>query len=274
MNKRQIKKFCKKGGRYHFDKTIKRMSHKRLMHPYVTRTSLFNYMITWHEIGTCITCDHCTDVMVDWDGAPYACYSTTIGCGGCGKFECKRYKLDKDLKFFKFVPVHSDSPESDLKRYIDEQIKRLATDTTEEEKEERPFVVREELFDDESILEYLDQLYAGDASNGESDIVKAMITEIWSTRPDVDINDKSIHYFVMHSGKAGIFEVGKKYLIKVSDKTTCAICIMKNTSTEVTFLNAIVLEDEDPCMCYEFSKSDGDEFLSSGDLIIKEDKDE
>jgi len=174
MNKRQIKKFCKKGGYYHFDKTIKRMSHKRLMHPYITRTILFNHMITWYEIGTCITCDHCTDVMVDWDGAPYAYYSTTIGCGGCGKFACKRYKLDKDLKFFKFVPVHSDSPESDLKRYIDEQIKRLATDTTEEEKEERPFVVREELFDGESILEYLDQLYAGDASNGESDIVKAM----------------------------------------------------------------------------------------------------
>jgi hypothetical protein len=35
-----------------------------------------------------------------------------------------------------------------------------------------------------------------------------------------------------------------------------------------------VLEDEDPCMCYEFSESDGDEFLCGGDLIIKENKDE
>lgn len=268
MNKRQIKKFCKKGGHYHFDKTTKRMSHKRLMHPYVTR-AMFGHMVNWYEIGTCITCEHCTDVMVDWDGTPYAYYSTAIGCGGCGKFACKRYKLDKDLKFFKFVRICSDSPESDLKRYIDEQIKRETTDTTEND---RPLVNKEELFDDESILEYLDQLYAENTSSEESNIVKAMITEIWRTRPDVDINDKSIHYFVMHSDKAGIFEVGKKYLIKVSDKTTCAICIMKNTSTEVTFLNAIVLEDEDPCMCYEFNKSDGDEFLCSGDLIIKEDE--
>ena len=83
MNRRQIKKFCKKGGHYHFDKTIKRMSHKRLMHPYITR-AMFGHMVNWYEIGTCITCEHCTDVMVDWDGTPYAYYSTAIGCGGCG----------------------------------------------------------------------------------------------------------------------------------------------------------------------------------------------
>ena len=259
MNKRQIKKFCKKGGRYHFDKTIKRMSHKRLMHPYVTRGYLFNHMITWHEVGTCITCKHCTDVVVDWNGEPYMVYSTTVGCGGCDKFTCKRYKLDKDLKFFKFERVNSKSPESDLKRYIDEQIKRVETDSTEEEKEERPFVVREELFDDKSILEYLDEVYQSYQSYVES-------------RNDVDINDKSIHNFVMYSHKADIFEVGKKYLIKVSDKTICAICIEKNSSNEVTFLNATVLEDEDPCMCYEFSESDGDKFLCAGDSIIKEDE--
>lgn len=156
MNKRQIKKFCKKGGQYHFDKTIRKMSHKRLMHPYVTKASLFGHMVSWYEIGTCITCEHCTDVMVDWDGTPYMCYSTTIGCGGCGKFECKRYKLDKDLKFFKFTQIHSDSPESDLKRYIDEQIKRQANESTETESS---IVNNEELFDDKSILEYLDQAY-------------------------------------------------------------------------------------------------------------------
>lgn len=157
MNRRQIKKYCKKGGQYHFDKTIKRMSHKRLMHPYVTR-AMFGHMVTWYEIGTCITCDHCTDVMVDWDGSPYAYYSTAIGCGGCGKFACKRYKLDKDLKFFKFKQVYADSPESDLKRYIDEQIEK-AREREAKEKEERPFVVREELFNDESIIDYINQLY-------------------------------------------------------------------------------------------------------------------
>lgn len=172
MNKRQIKKFCKKGGQYHFDKTIRRMSHKRLMHPYVTR-AMFGHMVTWYEIGTCITCKHCTDVMVDWDGSPYAYYSTTIGCGGCGKFECKRYKLDKDLKFFKFKQVYADSPESDLKRYIDEQIEKAREQETKE-KEERPFVVREELFNDESIIDYINQLHAGKQTeevdeNGSSD---------------------------------------------------------------------------------------------------------
>ena len=155
MNKRQIKKFCKKGGQYHFDKTIREMSHKRIMHPYVTR-AMFGHMVTWYEIGTCITCKHCTDVMVDW-GAPYAYYSTTIGCGGCGKFECKRYKLDKDLKFFKFKQVYADSPESDLKRYIDEQIKRQTKDSAEEVQPST--VADQELFDDESILDYLDQAY-------------------------------------------------------------------------------------------------------------------
>lgn len=160
MNKRQIKKFCKKGGHYHFDKTIKWMSHKRLMHPYVTRAGFFGHMVTWYEIGTCITCEHCTDVMVDWDGAPYAYYSTAIGCGGCGKFACKRYKLDKELKFFKFARFYSDSPESDAKRYIDEQIERETTDSTEEV---QPSVVADkDLFDTESILEYLDQEYVGD----------------------------------------------------------------------------------------------------------------
>lgn len=156
MNKRQIKRFCKKGGYYHFDKTIKEMSRKRLMHPYVTRTVFFGHMVTWYEIGECITCEHCTDVMVNWDGKPYACYSTTIGCGGCEKFTCKRYKLDKDLKFFKVEKVHPESPESDLKRYIDEQIKSETNDSAENEQE---FVTRQEMFDDESILEYIRQLH-------------------------------------------------------------------------------------------------------------------
>jgi hypothetical protein len=200
--------------------------------------------------------------MVDWDGSPYAYYSTTIGCGGCGKFACKRYKLDKDLKFFKFAHVYSDSPESDLKRYIDEQIEKARERERNDSAEEvEPSATSdEELFDDQSILDYLDQAYQSYQSYVES-------------RQDVDINDKSIHNFVMYSHKADIFEVGKKYLIKVSDKTTCAICIGKNSSNEVTFLNAIALEDEEPCMCYEFSESDGDKFLSAGDLIIKEDKD-
>ena len=67
MNKRQIKKFCKKGGRFHFDKTISRMS-KKMMYPFVANT--YGHMISWCKMGTCITCDHCTDVTVDWNGTP------------------------------------------------------------------------------------------------------------------------------------------------------------------------------------------------------------
>lgn len=144
--------------------TIRKMSHKRLMHPYVTR-AMFVHMVNWYEVGTCITCKHCTDVMVDWDGTPYAYYSTTIGCGGCGKFACKRYKLDKDLKFFKFMRICLDSPESDLKRYIDEQIKRETNDSVEER---TPLVAEQELFDDESILDYLDQAYQSYQSYAEA----------------------------------------------------------------------------------------------------------
>lgn len=279
MNKRQIKKFCKKGGRYHFDPTIRRISKKRMMYPYVTR-GYCGHMIAWHEVGTCLTCLHCTDVMIDWSGEPYACYSTTIKCGGCDKFSCKRYKLDNEIEFFKFAHIHSDSPDSDAKRYIDKQIKEkyesstdipvetdsnLSQEDIENKVNERlkkwldDITVKEDLFNDEEILDYLD--------NG-------ILTEVWGTRPDVDINDRSIHYFVMYSDKADIFEIGRKYLIKVCDKTRCVICVEKDCpANEVTFLNAIMLEDEDPCMCYEFSESDGDKFLCCGDLIVKENKD-
>jgi hypothetical protein len=297
MNKRQIKKFCKKGGHYHFDPNIRRMVKKRMMHPFVGDAGVA-HCISWCEIGTCLTCSHCTDVMVDWSGKPYACYSTKINCGGSEKFSCKRYRFDDNLEYFKPEKVHPESPDSDLKKYIEEQINDL-------HKNRKPIeypVVNDDLFNDKEILDYLDKLYDEQEAENESKPVPftaedfkeaqlaiendlmnelirkvevdsealATLTEVWSTRPDVDVNDRSIHYFVMYSGKADIFEIGKKYLLKVFDKTRCAICVEKNSSNEITFLNAIVLEDEDPCMCYEFSKSDGDEFLCSGDLIVKE----
>ena len=120
MNKRKIKKFCKKGGHYHFDKTIRRISHKRMMYPYVSNS--YGHMISWCEIGVCLTCDHCTDVCIDWDGTPYMCWGSEIGCGGADKFSCKRYKLDPTLKFFKYEKIHNNSPDSELKRYIDDTI--------------------------------------------------------------------------------------------------------------------------------------------------------
>ena len=301
MNKRQIKKFCKKGGHHHFDSNIRRMVKKRMMHPFVGNAGVA-HCISWCEIGTCLTCSHCTDVMVDWSGEPYACYSTKIGCGGSEKFSCKRYHFDENLEYFKPEKVHPESPDSDLKKYIEEQINDL-------HKNRKPIeypVHNDDLFNDKEILDYLDKQYEEqEAVSGskpgpftaedfkeaqltiENDLMNelvekfntetelfAIFTEVWSTRPDVDINDRSIHYFVMYSDKADIFEIGKKYLLKVYDKTRCAICVEKRPSNEVTFLNAIVLEDEDPCMCYEFSESDGDKFLCSGDLIIKEDENE
>lgn len=124
MNQRQLKKFCKKGGHYHFDPNIRRMVKKGMMLPFVGNAGVA-HSISWCEIGTCLTCSHCTDVMVDWNGAPYAVYSTKIGCGGSEKFSCKRYRFDENLEYFKPEKVHPESPDSDLKKYIEEQINDL-----------------------------------------------------------------------------------------------------------------------------------------------------
>lgn len=134
MNKRQIKKFCKKGGRFRFDKTISRMS-KKMMYPFVANT--YGHMISWCKMGTCITCDHCTDVTVDWDGTPYMCYGSKIGCGGAANFTCKRYKLDPDIKFFKYKKINVNSPDCELKRYIDQTIEELHEHEREENEELR-----------------------------------------------------------------------------------------------------------------------------------------
>ena len=157
MNKRQIKKFCKKGGRFHFDKTISRMS-KKMMYPFVANT--YGHMISWCKMGTCITCDHCTDVTVDWNGTPYMCYGSKIGCGGAANFTCKRYKLDPDIKFFKYKKINTESPDCELKRYIDQTIKELQECERKEREEWRknreemkPFMDAES----EKILAYLER---------------------------------------------------------------------------------------------------------------------
>ena len=138
MNKRQIKKFCKKkGGHYHFDKTIKRISHKKMMYPYVTIAYVNSHCISWHEIGTCLTCAKCTDVNIDWDGTPYMWWGDN--CGGSDKFTCKRYELDPDIKFFKCMDIKSTSPDSELKRYIEESIKNIHKDN-EPDSNEPPFM--------------------------------------------------------------------------------------------------------------------------------------
>lgn len=261
MNKRQIKKFCKKGGHYHFDPTIRRMVKKRMMHPFVGNAAVA-HRISWCEIGTCLTCSHCTDVMVDWSGKPYACYSTKIGCGGSEKFSCKRYRFDDNLEYFKLEKVHPESPDSDLKKYIEEQIDDL-------HKNRKPIeypVVNDDLFNDKEILDYLDKLYDEQEAENESKPVPFTAEDF--TAEDFKEAQLAIENDLM------IELIRKVEVDKVFDKTKCAICVEKNSSNEITFLNAIVLENEDPCMCYEFSESDGDEFLCGGDLIIKENKDE
>ena len=140
MNKRQIKKFCKKGGRFHFDKNISRMS-KKMMHPFVANT--YGHMISWCKMGTCITCDHCTDVNIDWDGTPYMCYGAKIGCSGAENFTCKRYKLDPDIKFFKYKKINTESPDCELKRYIDQRIEEFHEREHEENEELRKMAVLE-----------------------------------------------------------------------------------------------------------------------------------
>ena len=119
MNKRQIKKFCKKGGHYHFDKTLKRISRKS-MFPFVANT--IGHMIAWCKMGTCLTCEHCTSVVCDTDGTPYMVSGRHIGCGGADNFTCKRYRLDPDIPFFKYQNITNKSEDSELKRYIDNVI--------------------------------------------------------------------------------------------------------------------------------------------------------
>lgn len=165
MNKRQIKKYCKKGGRFHFDKTISRMS-KKMMHPFVANT--YGHMISWCKMGTCITCDHCTNVTIDWDGTPYMCYGAEIGCGGANNFTCKRYKLDPDIKFFKYKKINTESPDCELKRYIDQTIEDLQErerkdheEWLKNREEMKPFMDAES----EKILAYLEEkaMLEGDA---------------------------------------------------------------------------------------------------------------
>lgn len=134
MNKRKIKKFCKKGGHYHFDKTIRRISHKRMMYPHVSNS--YGHMIAWCEIGVCLTCEHCTDVCIDWDGTPYMCWGDH--CSGTDKFSCKRYKLDPTLKFFKYEKIHNNSPDSELKRYIDDTIEGFSKNRSESDRQPQP----------------------------------------------------------------------------------------------------------------------------------------
>jgi hypothetical protein len=54
------------------------------------------------------------------------CWGSKIGCGGADKFSCKRYKLDPSLKFFKYEKIHNNSPDSELKRYIEDTIKSFS----------------------------------------------------------------------------------------------------------------------------------------------------
>lgn len=139
MNRRQIKKFCKKGGQYHFDKTIRRISHKRMMYPHVSNS--YGHMIAWCEIGVCLTCDHCTDVCIDWDGTPYMCWGDN--CGGADKFSCKRYRLDPTLKFFKYEKIHNNSPDSELKRYIEDTIECFSKNRSESDTQPGPFTAED-----------------------------------------------------------------------------------------------------------------------------------
>lgn len=156
MNKRQIKKFCKKGGHYHFDKTIKRISHKKMMYPYVAIAYVNNHCISWHEIGTCLTCAKCTDVNIDWNGTPYMCWGDN--CGGSDNFTCKRYKLNPNIKFFKYMDIKSTSPDSELKRYIEESIKNSHKDN-EPDSDEPPFISNDYTVGGMSIMDYIEEQF-------------------------------------------------------------------------------------------------------------------
>ena len=88
------------------------------------------------------------------------CYGSKIGCGGATNFTCKRYKLDPDIKFFKYKKINTESPDCELKRYIDQTIKELQECERKEREEWRknreemkPFMDAES----EKILAYLER---------------------------------------------------------------------------------------------------------------------
>ena len=155
MNKRKLKKRCKRGGHYHFEKSIKVITKNKLIHHSV-KIGTYGPVISWSKIGSCLTCDYCTDMMVDWSGTIYACYSTKINCGGCDNYMCKRYKLNPNTKFFKKEIVTAQSEPSDLKRYIEEQIKENKTVTARIARDKEELFNHQELFKDDSILEHID----------------------------------------------------------------------------------------------------------------------
>jgi hypothetical protein len=88
------------------------------------------------------------------------CYGTKIGCGGAANFTCKRYKLDPDIKFFKYKKINTESPDCELKRYIDQTIEELQERERKECEEWRKN--REEMkpymdAETEKILAYLEE---------------------------------------------------------------------------------------------------------------------
>ena len=255
MNERKTKKFCKKGGHYHFNKKIRTIAKKKMVHPYITQHMFGGHQICLFKIGTCLTCANCTDVMIDWDGSPYAC-SCHSGSHNHEQCSCKCYKLDEELKFFKHQIVTSESPDSDMKRYIEERINKSKENqkaskplTKEEEAAIASYVyngfvqetvINEEMFDDESILEHLNQ-------NG--------IRESILKRPDIITKNGTINLFTVLTEKCKCFDIGSKYLIKINNNTSCII-VHNVTDHSVEFIYATYSDDDGPMMAYEFSEDE------------------
>lgn len=259
MNERKTKKFCKKGGHYHFDKKIRTIAKKNMVHPYITQHMFGPHRICLFKIGTCLTCANCTDVMINWDGSPYACSCNHSNTHNGSEQRCKYYKLDEGLQFFKRQIVTSESPDSDMKRYIEERINNIK----EEQKESKPLtkeeeavinsnvfnrfaqetVSNEEIFD-EFILSILDD------SEQIDEIKKSIIK-----RPDIITKNGTINLFTVLTEKCKCFDIGSKYLIKINDNTVCVI-VYDVTDNSVEFINATYSDGDGPIMAYEFSEDD------------------
>ena len=249
MNKRKTKKFCKKGGHYHFDKKIRTIAKKKMVHPYITQHMFGPHRICLFKIGTCLTCANCTDVMINWDGSPYACSCNHSNTHNGSEQRCKYYKLDEGLQFFKHKIVTSESPDSDMKRYIEEGIN--SSKHSKEDQYQAVFIpdidgnvifnklIQEETSEDQSILEYLDQQY-------RESILK---------RPDIMTKNGTINLFTVLTEKSKCFDIGSKYLIKINNDTVCVI-VHDVTDNSVEFINATYSDGDGPIMAYEFSEDD------------------
>ena len=107
MNQRQKKKRTKRGGLFHYDKTLVKGLKKGYYFPWVSEQG--PCPTCWCRPGQCLICGHCTDIFLDWNG-PYGIVCN-LGIDNEDKL-CNNFVLDTD------APLMSINDRKHLNEYI------------------------------------------------------------------------------------------------------------------------------------------------------------